>query len=48
MFIIRDFRDVENFEGIKADLIKDVEKLWSEVKKPKDKDQLVYSDVFEV
>ena len=48
MFVIRDFRDVENFDAIRADLIKDVERLWSEIKKPKDKETLSYSDVFEV
>ena len=48
MFIIRDFRDTENFDAIKSDLIKDVERLWSEIHKPKDKENLVYSDVFEV
>ena len=48
MFVIRDFRDVENFDAIKSDLIKDVERLWSEIKKPKDKETLSYSDVFEV
>lgn len=48
MFVIRDFRDVENYEAIKTDLIRDVERLWSEIKKPKDKEELKYNDVFEV
>jgi hypothetical protein len=48
MFVIRDFRDTENYEAIKNDLIRDVERLWSEIKKPKDKENFAYSDVFEV
>ena len=48
VFVIRDFTDRENLEAIEKTLKGDVERMWSEIKKPEQHKELAYTDVFSV
>lgn len=48
MFVIRDFTDRENIDYIEKILKTDIEKMWSEIKKPEQHKDLAYTDVFSV
>ena len=48
VFVIRDYNDRENSEFIRSTLIQDVERLWNEVPKPDQYQNISSKDVFEV